>query len=166
MNRIISVTQQNFDMEEDNFNFSTHSLHISINNIFLLSCGLWWKASVSRVKLPVHLHNFVRGLELAAWESHKSEHTFVNQKWCECSYLSFTLLPAFLLPWVYLQIHRAISGMFSSFGALVTTMKQDYLFLRINFKLLFCKHIWWQFSFLYNQTPKNASILLSHLIYF
>ena len=57
--------------------------------ILLLSCGLWWKALVSRVELPVYVHKFGRSLELESWETHTIKHTFVNQQWPECSSNSF-----------------------------------------------------------------------------
>ena len=123
INQLRSVIEQNFYTEEYKFNFSTHiSPYLEKYGVFF-SCGIWWKSSVSRVKFPVHVHKFGRSLELAPWATHMIKHTSVNQQWCECSSHSFSLLPDFLLPWVYLQIHRVISCLFLSFQPMVMRTK-------------------------------------------
>ena len=92
------------------------SLHILINTDFLFSCCLLWKALVSGVDLSVYVHKFGRSLELEAWETHMIEHTSVNQKWCEFSSHSLLIIPAFLFPWVCLQINISIYCLFFLFS--------------------------------------------------
>ena len=106
------VIHQSFDKEEDDLNFSTHLSPYIKKYGFSISYGIWWKTSVSQVEILVHVHKFVRRLELLAWETHTTEHTFVNQQCCECSSHSFLHLPDFLFPWVYLHFHRAIYCLF------------------------------------------------------
>ena len=60
---IRSVTQQNFDMQEEAFNFSTHISRYLDKYGFFVSCGIWWKTSVCWVELPVHVHKLGRSLE-------------------------------------------------------------------------------------------------------
>ena len=99
------------------------SFRISRNRDFSISCGLWWKPLVSRVELPVHVHTFVRSLKLVPWETNAIKHTFVNQQWCGFSSHSFSLLPDLLFSWVYLNIHRAIYGLFPFFLPMTMTAK-------------------------------------------
>ena len=42
-----------------------------------------WKALVSRVDLPVHVHKFGLSHELATWATHMIDRTFGNQRWYE-----------------------------------------------------------------------------------
>ena len=79
------MIQHNLNMEENSFKFSTHISPYIEKYGFFLSCGLLWKAPVSRANLPVHVHKFSLILKLESWETHIIEHTFVNRKWYEGS---------------------------------------------------------------------------------
>ena len=102
-----------FDMAVEDFIFSTHLFKYLKRYIFLLSCGTWNMYGVSPVELEERCHKFGQILEYTSLGYHDEKHEAVDQLLCECFTHSFSTLTFVLLPSDYIQIHRAISCMFS-----------------------------------------------------